>query len=235
MKHKTLTFLLTACLLALGNFAFAEISADELQRSLTHATQLAQAEVTVSFLWEKKVRARDVMSRPARMGAGNAVIRVDRETTSCKGILTNQNNVITPAVCAENGNFELKQISLQLKNGKTATGASSVMSIKEDIAYIRVTKQATQGLVGLALAPVQAGQSVEDVVGAHTLASFFAQKGVPAKSRRIGMGRRDASPNLKIGDALVVNGRVVALVKAIPRHYKNPFGVIMESALAIIR
>lgn len=232
---KLIKLFISAGLFIFAGSSFAQpVSQTDLQRAITRATLPAQAQVNITFSWEKVIYARDVMRRPARMGAGKTVIGADKQTTSCKGILTQGNEVITPAVCAENGKFALKKINLKLANGKTVSYLANALRVKEDVAYIRLSKEDTHGLTGILTAPIKQGQSLSGFIGENALVQFFRSNGVPAKARRPGMGRQTRS-NLKIGDALFANGRVVALVKKVPHHYRTLLGGLAEEAFAVIR
>lgn len=141
MQHKFIKlFILTGLLILAGNGFAKKISSADLARTITRATFKTRAEVNISFLWEKVIYARDVMRRPARMGAGKTVIGVDKETTSCKGILIQGNQIITPADCVKNGDFKLQKISLTFANGKTGIGLVDTLRIQEDVAYIPLSK-----------------------------------------------------------------------------------------------
>ena len=136
-------------------------------------------------------------------------------------------------MCTEKNDFKFQKFLVKLANGKMAEGTTESLFIKGDIAYLRINTELTQGLQGVELETVDAGVSLADKIGSRTLISFLESKGIPAK-RHYRIGKYRAS-QLKVGDGLLYNGKLVALVQRIPTHYLTVFGRETEDFLAIIR
>lgn len=231
---KKIVFSVLCLLLGVSAFAQSEVT---LKRNITRAVNENNSEVALTVKWKKAVRMRDVMSRPPRMGAnGNMVIRYDTKTTSCNGILTNTGYVATPAVCVQDDDFTLAEITLQFANGQRGTGHGQSFSVKEDVAYIRVRAELTRGLTGVPLAKIPTGQSLHETFGSQMtsfLVNFFNKRGIHARFCRI--GHSSVKPDLHVGDAVILDGKLVALVKEVPSVYRaNIFGKAPEFPLAII-
>lgn len=235
-------------ILSLGSICFfvcgvahAQPSADaNLQRRLNQEIQTQQAKVEININWEKEIHMRDVMSRPPRMGAGNPVIGVKQDTTTCQGVLLEGNTRIAlPAVCFKNGNFEIKQLRLSFSNGRQATGTKSCIYTQDDMGYIRIEAQTAQSLRGVPVGVLKPGKSLQDTFGsAMTMAlhRFFSSHGIAFRTRvcRIGSNRYRCG-SLKTGEPVFFEGKLVALVKYAPSRYSTVWGKVSEDALAVFR
>ena len=228
--------LFISCLL-IGTLAGAQNTTD-LTRNITRAINEAQAEVLITVNWEKPVRLRDVMSRPPRMGANkNMILRYDKKTTSCKGILTNTGKVVTPAVCVQDDDFTLKKLTMQFSNGNKEEGNSHSFFIKEDVAFVRVSAESVHGLAGIPVAKIPFGQTLHETFGDTVTAfllNFFQRHGIHRHVRR-GIGYTARKPSLQVGDAVILDGKLVALIRKVPHVYSTTFfGSAPEDPLAIV-
>ena len=135
--------------------------------------------------------------------------------------------------------YTISSVKLKFSNGKLAAGTGRAVFIKEDVAYIAVKEDVTRGLHGLAFSKIPQGQSLQKTFGAQIedfLLSFFHQKGVPSRGRcRIG-GSSSHGTTVKVGEPVIYQGKVIALVRQIPTVFRRGiFGGVSENPLAIIR
>lgn len=224
----------------LGTFAQRAAFTPALDRAAAQAKQLSDSTVQVMLDWHKEVKMSDVMFRRPRVK--DSVISVKRKQTYCKGtLLQDGEHVLIPAVCAHKNKYHLDQVTLKFANGYVAQGSAQVLRTKEDIAVITVNAQATQGLRGLPVAAIPSGQTLQETFGESMkdwLLQFFHRKGIPSRSRRCGRHRyrTRSNPSLQVGDPVIYNGKLVALVQKIPHVYRdNVFGGVTEKYLALVR
>lgn len=240
MKNTLHLVVSTLLFLAVGTAANAfDISNENIERRLTQTITAEQARVLFSAEWEKEVRMRDVMARPPRMGAGNPVIRVAQEKTSCQGMLLAGNQkVAVPATCLKHKDFVLKKVNLIFSNQRKAVGTAQSTYIEGDMGYILVKTEASRGLMGVPVASVREGMALQEVYGdsmTRTLHQFFNSFGVPFKVRRHRIGRQWPKNKLQVGEPVIFNGKLVALVKEVPQRYGTFWGSVSEDSLAIFR
>ena len=237
MKLKQVIILAGTFLLCNGVQA-ENITSAQIERNLNQAVLLDQARVQIATDWEKEVHMRDLMARPPRMGAGNPVIEVKHTTKNCQGVLLAGNEyVAVPAVCLKNGNFSLKQVRLSFANGRQATGKQGSVSIQGDIGYIRLGKQIAQGLRGLPVKIVKNG-GLQETFGSNmtfALHRFFTSFGVAFKNRVCRVGKQSPRSRLTVGEPVLFEGKLVALVKEVPSRYGTLSGDVSESSLALFR
>lgn len=164
------------------------------------------------------------------------------KTTHCEGVLIGQGDkVATVKECFENGRASLKQVTLFFSNKKTAVGNRNTVDVHNDMAFIRVNPQVTQGVKTVQVGLVPADQSLQEYYGRGVgaeLMSFMMQKGIfPTRNRcRIGASSWRGKPQLKLGTPFFWNGKVVALFKEVPRRISvSLFGGISEGALRLFR
>lgn len=235
--------LLVAALLSLSMATFAQTSrlSNNVERSVSvaqaQAQQIQEAAVSVTATFQKPVKMSDVMCRRPR--CKDRVISYETKTNTCRGTLAKGGvRVYTTADCMQQKDFALSTVKLKFANGRTASGGQGAVTFSGDIAYIAVQANVTRGLNGLDFAFIPKGKSLIDMFGEemeHFLLTFFHEKGVPAR-RRVRVGRVSTHPTVKIGDPVLYNGKVIALVKKIPYIFRRgPFGGVSESPFAIIR
>ena len=223
-------------ILCIGNLSFAQTTAD-LQRGIARVVQTQQAEVKITLDWFREVEMRDVMLRPSRGGIHKSKIVLDKQTkqTQCKGVLTQKQQVVAPAVCVKQGNWQLSQFTLSFANGKRGTGTSRAFYVKGDVVYIQVAPELTQGLTAIPLAVTPKGKTLQEHYGKgilDTIASFFRSKGVVCSDHYYRPGKvHYGDSTLQVGDGVLYNGKLVALVKKDVKWVRE----ISEKPFAIIR
>ena len=196
-------------------------------------------EVAISLHWKKEVTLGDMMMRaPRRPARKEQVIQVKQKDTVCRGILAQQGSqVLMPAACLKEGKFQLDNFTLQFNNGQSAFKLPGDVEIKGEIAWVPVSTRLTAGSPSAAIANIPRGKTLQDNYGAEMtshLRSFFHARNVRVLARtRPGMNV--SRPLLKVGDALIYQGKVVALVKKVVSSYSSSFGGVSESAFAVIR
>ena len=242
MKYISYTKLLLAVLLvSLWATVFAQNSRLEtnLQRAVATIQNQREASVLVTAVLHKPVKMADVMCRPTR-GCKNQVISYEQKTNTCRGTLSQSGKrVYMTADCVAADDYTLSSISLKFANGKVAKGTRNAVVVQEDAAYALVKENVTRGLRGLAFEAIPQGQSLQETFGekmTHFLANFFRQKGVSSRRMcRIGgsFGREDIT--LRVGDPVIYQGKVVALVKEVPSRLLRHSDKVSEHALAVIR
>ena len=194
-------------------------------------------EVVAHFKHEKLLK--DYMMRhPRHPARSRQVISVHVAQKKCVGTLvSNGTRVVTPEVCVSKGDYTLEKMVVRFSNGQKMTLDASDVSVKEDVAWLRVDPIYTKELAPANFLPVAQGKSLQDVFGADMtdhLKRFFHARGV-VERRRCRVGRIYGRPRLKVGEPLFYNGELVALVKQSVRTYGGLFGGVSESAFAIIR
>ena len=237
MKLKQVMLLVSMFALCYGIHA-KDITAMQIKQNLNQAVLLDQARVQITTDWEKEVHMRDLMARPPRMGAGNPVIEVKKTTKNCQGVLLLGNEqVAVPAVCLKNGDFTLAQVHLLFANGRQVTGKQGSVSVQGDMGYIRLGKQVAQGLRGLPVKAVKNG-GLQETFGSSmtlTLHRFFTSFGVAFKNRVCRIGRQSSHSRLTVGEPVLFEGKLVALVKDVPSRYGTISGDVSEDSLALFR
>jgi len=224
-------------LLLLSTAQAKQLSADVIGENLNHAVAAQQAKVQLTLTWEHAVRVQDLMLRPARHKAGNTIVRKETRTTSCQGVLLAGNTqVAVPAVCVVQADSSLQNIRLTFVNGRHADIAQSGVSVEGELGYITFPAQVAGELSGLEVRAVRPGQSLQDTFGSDmTLAlhRFFTSFGIAFKNRA---GLSASAPNknrLQVGEPVFFQGKLVALVKHIPRRYGELGGQVSENSLAL--
>ena len=243
--NKPVKLFLTAGFLAVGICAFAAESS--LQRQVEQAARTAALdarphaayEVGVNLAWNKKVTLGDVMLRtPRRPAKKSMVLQEKQEQTQCNGVLVKQGQyVLAPASCFENGKFSLTQLTLHFANGSQAQVPVQALSVKGEVAWLQVPAQAAKQLPSLPVALTPGSQSLQEAHGdkmTSFLKQFFRHRRV-VERRRSRPGKVYATPRLRVGEPLVYQGQVVALVKQRVNSYGGAFGGVSEIAFAVVR
>ncbi len=242
MKYISYTkLLLTVMLVSVYAPAFtqdAHISAN-LQRAAAAAQNQWESSALVTAVFQKPVKMSDVMCRPTR-GCKDQVISYEKKTNTCRGTLAQSGKrVYMTADCVTASGYTLSSISLQFANGKVAKGTEKAVVVAEDTAYALVKEDVTRGLRGLAFASIPKGQSLQETFGekmTRFLVDFFRQKGVSSRRMcRIGGSMSKGKARLRVGEPVIYQGKVVALVKDVPSRFPRLFGKVSENALAVIR
>ena len=233
--NKYFSFIAIVAILCSSGVGVAQTTVS-LRSRIAQAALIKQAEVTLVFDWQREIRLRDVMSRPPRGSARhhNVTLKTEYKTTRCKGALTQTGYVVTPALCTREADWHLSRVTLLFADGRKGTGTEKTFSVRGEVAYVRVSADLTQGLHGLVLATTPYGKSLEEHFGGgvmEALASLFRSKGVTHSKRWFRPGKTYPESSLKVGDAVVYNGKLVALVKETISHYRY----LSDRPLAVIR
>lgn len=206
-------------------------------RAEKKALQKRNAQVNISFAWEKKIWLSDMVHR-RRPGFRDVVVNVEKKEKNCSGILlSGKNQVATVAACVKGvKGFELKSVRLDFINGKNAQVSTSMIKVKQGIAYIAVPEDLTRGLEGVPFEQLPQGKSLEEHFGPSVLGEltqFFISKGVlSARSRHFNKVRL----TLKKGDPFYYQGKAVALVNTVPTRLPVSFwGGLSEENLVVFR
>ena len=234
--------LLVAALLHISGAAFSQNTRlyNTVERSVTsaqaQAQQIQEATVVVTSTFQKPVKMSDVMVRRPR--CKDQVLSYKTKTVTCRGTLAaSGQRVYTTANCARQDDYTLSTVSLKFSNGRVAKGGRGAVAVSGDVAYVSVKADVTRGLRGLNFASIPAGKSLLDTFGEdieNFLLSFFHSKGVPSH-RRSRIGGFSHHPTVKVGEPVLYQGKVIALVKQIPFTFRRGiFGGISESPFAII-
>ena len=234
---------ITLSILLAGVFSVAsaaELNRAELERNLRSTLNIQQARVQITLDWEKEVRMRDLMRRPIRGSQSNPVVEIKKKRTSCRGMLLEGNTrVALPAVCLEEDDFTLKQIHLLFSNQQKAVGTGRSAYVKGDMGYVVIKQGVVSGIQGMPFSQTREGQTLQETYGSAMTAAlheFFTSFGVRFKAPRCRVGsfsRGRVASTLKIGEPIVFKGKLVALVKEVPRVYGTIFGKVSESSLAV--
>ncbi|MBR2081702.1 MAG: hypothetical protein IJ876_01630 [Elusimicrobiaceae bacterium] len=236
MKKIILLFVVFLC--AVGTFAQNNSLNNQVERAVATAANLSAVKASVTFSWEKPVRISDVMCRRPR--CEDVVIRWDHATTTCTGTFSDENKVYFVANCLEPSSFELehlKEVKVTLSNGVEVFGGKNTVGRYNDIAWINISPNATRGLAGLAVYHTRKGSSLQDAHGSsmtQKLKQYFQSKHIPARSRSCRIGYVPHTSKMSVGDPVVIDGKLMALVKNVPTSYEGFFGGVSENSLAVI-
>ncbi len=233
--------LFTCSLLVSGLCAQASSVETYVRRSAYAAQQAASSKVTLRFMWSKPVRISDVMNRRPR--GEDVVVRVDQATTTCTGTVSNEGRIYFVADCLAHDSFEfehLKKVQATLSNGVQLEGGQNNIETPQDsdVAWVLVTKATLQGVTPVSVRHTPQGKSLQEAYGeamTQKLKDFFHSKRVPASRRSCRIGGHSSSPKVSVGDPVIIDGKLVALIKSIPHSYRGIWGGVSEGSLAIIR
>lgn len=226
------------CAVGLG---FVHAATPELQRNIVDAIAdaivIKQAEVNVAYHFVREVEKRvfEERRRPRELTFRSKVVNVmEDKVTQCKGMLIEGNKVVTPSSCLLGGVWEADYVKLAFSNGKEKFFEKG-WSKEGDLVYIDVDEETIQGLIAIPVAYTPGKESLEEHFGKdiwQTLQSFFDSKGVVQKERHFHLGK-EKNPNstLQVGDPIIYDGKLVALVKKDIKSYRN----LSEKPLAIMR
>ena len=235
MKKIILFFTISLCNSAL--FAQANALNTQVQRQVYAAAQEATSRASIQFTWEKAVRISDVMMRRPR--GADVVIQRDRATTTCSGVVSKENRVYFVSDCLAPGSFaleHLQKVQITFANGKQVVGGKNTVEKYKDVAWVTVHPGVLHGLPQLSVRHTPRGKSLQDVFGeamTHKLKAFFQAHLIPAHFR-YRIGRINHPSKAKVGDPVIIDGHLVALMKHIPLIYQDFLGGVSENSLAVI-
>ena len=241
MKYSYTKLVLIVGLLSFGGGAWAQQDtlAPAVARTVAAAQQQPQPyEVRLTLHWEKEVTMGNLMLRaPRRPARKEQVIYTKSKQTVCRGVLVRpQMQVLFPASCLEQKGYTLNRAVLDFQTGHTVLVSALSLQVKDEIAQFAMPANGLQNVPGVAVKTVPAGKSLQDAYGpdmTEHLRNFFHQKAVTSCHVRRGVTKR--RPTLRIGDAVIYQGNIVALVKQKVDNYGGTLGGVSEDAFAIIR
>lgn len=245
MKKTLVVFLLTA-VVGSAQLAAHDVTSAELKMTLSRAVaqetlkkSLKGYEIPVTVSFEKKVLIKDVMLRaPRRPADGNQVVRVDQAEKTCLGVLVSQGTqVVLPAVCLEQGDYQRTHISMSFRQGSPVAVKAERVIFQDDIAWVNVDANMTKQNPYVVFIRTEKGQTLQEKFGesmTDQLKQFFRERGV-IERRRCRLGMTYSESRLRVGEPVFYQGKLVALVKARTKTYGGLFGGVSESALAVIR
>ena len=210
-----------------------------LERQALQAVAQQQATVQISTTLQKAQTMRDLMCRPLR-GCKDQVIRYITKTHQCQGVLAQgTNRVYVPASCVEKDGFKLTSMQLVFANGRKAVGTQLSVNVVDDIAFISVQPALVKGIRGLPVNSIPRGKTLREMFGnkiENFLLSFFHSRGVNDGQRYWALRHPGSKVSVKIGEPVVYQGKVVALVREVPHMFHRGFwGNVSEEHLALIR
>lgn len=236
MKKTILLFAVSLCATYL--FAQPDSLNTQLERNVYTATQEASSKASIRFKWEKAVRISDVMTRRPR--GADVVVRWDHATTTCSGVVSTENRVYFVADCLEPGSFDfehLKEVQVSFANGQQVVGGKNTIGRYNDVAWVLAPYASLQGVQKLTVLHTPKGQSLQDAYGeamTRKLKSFFRSKSIPARSHSCRIGYTPHTPKVAVGDPVIIDGKLMALMRYVPSGYQGFWGGVSENSLAVI-
>lgn len=194
-------------------------------------------EVDLSLDWSKAVTLGDMMLRSPRYPAQrDTVISTKQKQSQCRGVLVNQGKyVLTLANCLNRKDFQLQQITARLHNGQEIKLPLQNITVSGDVAWLPVNRAGLANFTHLTAAAVPDGKSLQEAYG-EPMTSFLKKfyRSHQVVKRRC-MGQVYAPVSLRVGDPLIYQNKVVALVKNRISSYGGVFGGVSERAFAVVR
>lgn len=224
-------------ILSLAPAAFCNPSVrTQVERTISRASLAKGARVELKFEWKKQ----EYLERHVRFRPGRKIrvpYQAEHKTTQCVGVLLNNARVATASSCLkESSGFKLQKITLTFSNGKSGKTSARKASVNGDIAQIAVDPALTVGLIGMEVAEVADGRSLQDVYGkefASALQNFLLSRGVLSPRAARLTGRK---VTLQRGEPFFWKGKVVAVFNRVPRRLPvSLFGQISEDFLSVFR
>lgn len=108
----------------------------QLVRRINNMVYQNNKSIQVIMDWEKAVRVRDLLSRPARFNSGNTVVAVKTKKTYCRGYSAGEKKVYFAANCLRDTDFKLARVTVVLPNGQQFLPAKKDLRIDGNIAKI---------------------------------------------------------------------------------------------------
>ena len=205
--HNKTVALALAMMISMAGTAFAQtVFEQDVARAVAQAQQKQQqknAVVNVSVYWSK---------------ADNNAAQAQYTQKQCKGILTQDSQVLFPAVCLKNSSrVQLKEVGFSFSNGKIQPVAMDEITMNADMAVVAAKPQAVEGLQGLPVEALNEGKAMRPF-----FKQFLLDRGVLPMHYHGGSNHepsgmyayREAS--IKVGDPVMYQGKVIALVKEVP-------------------
>ena len=157
--------IIPVCFLGLNSgICTAAPDAMQLQRTISEQIRADHARVHLVLHWEKEVHLHHARIRHnLRARIAQSAVQMQKTQTTCQGILLEGNvQVAAPASCFKYADFSLRQVQLSFSNGKQATASAQSVRLQDDLAYILVKRNVTEGLMGLPVSKLKEGESLQD-------------------------------------------------------------------------
>ncbi len=211
----------------------------QVDRAVSSATSQATAQATLQLKFEKPVRLRDLMGRPPRVE--NVVVKWNRTATTCTGVVTPENRIYFLAECLTPSGFEpqhIKELTVTLSNGRHLSVNPQNVHPVQEVAWLPVPADVLAGVSFVPILRTPQDKTLQEAFGQGMTAKlerFYRANHIPARSRacRIGYTPRKRSP-LKVGNPVIIDGKLTAFVKYVPNSYSGIFGGVSERPLALI-
>jgi len=206
MKNKVLLF----ALLCYGTFAFAQPTTAQLKNNVQKGI-LSGATVYIS----------------AQFNLDSSLMfwASDSASKSCRGVLIEGYKMAAPVSCFQKTGYRLNSLYYTLSNGQQIIDDPKSLVVKGDLAYVSLVN-VKDSLKSLPLLAVNSSVSKKEI--AHAFQNFLKEHNV--RHMRHGRNRTVSSSDstLRVGSALLYNGRVVALAKEKINSYRGdlPYGIL---------
>ena len=206
MKNKVLLF----ALLCYGTFATAQPTTAQLKNNIQKGI-LSGATVYIS----------------AQFNLDSSLMFWASESASksCRGVLIEGYKMAAPVSCFQKTGYRLNSLYYTLSNGQKIIDDPKSLVIKGDLAYVSLA-HVKSSLESLPLLSVNSSVSKKEI--AHAFKNFLAEHNV--RHMRHGRNRTVSSSDstLRVGSALLYNGRVVALAKEKINSYRGelPYDIL---------
>ena len=149
----------------------------------------------------------------------------DSASKSCRGVLIEGYKMAAPVSCFQKTGYRLNSLYYTLSNGQQIIDDPKSLKIKGDLAYVSLAN-VKSSLESLPLLSVNSSVSKKEIAPAFQ--NFLKEHKVQHK--RHGRNRTVSSSDstLRVGSALLYNGRVVALAKEKINSYRGdlPFDIL---------
>ncbi len=130
--------LAVVCCLAVSGVWAQDNTSTRMHRRLSRLVFQISQPVQVVMEWQKAVRVRDLLTRPARGRSGSTVVGVKKATTYCGGYYSKSNEISFPLRCMVNEDFKLSRVTLLLPNGKKFLPARKDLRLDKNTIKVRV-------------------------------------------------------------------------------------------------
>lgn len=149
----------------------------------------------------------------------------DSASKSCRGVLIEGYKMAAPVSCFQKTGYRLNSLYYTLSNGQQIIDDPKSLTIKGDMAYVSMTN-VKESLKSLPLLAVNSSVSKKEIEQAFR--NFLTEHNVRhlKHGRNRAVSSRDST--LRVGSALLYNGRVVALAKEKINSYRGdlPFDIL---------
>lgn len=240
---KYFAVMLGVCLLA-GAPVWAAQTGQKVERVLQNKVRAARqtqeiknpvVSFTLNWEWdgryvqEYSFRNRKAPGKPIRFGIEKGAVKT--KTTTCLGAVVTGGKAVTHRRCFEapnkkqRENFQLRSITLSLKDGRHLLVKSSALHHSGEFSFILLPQAFLQGVRPAPIHVLPQGKTLQDVYGKNfnEVKLAYTLKGSAVKRRPM-RTRCMYHPSMvvrkiKIGEPLFLRGRLIALNSATPATF----------------